>query len=104
MAASFIYVTMPDEAAALVMGRTLVEERLAACANVLPRMTSVYRWQGRVEQAAEAVLIVKTIEDRLLEAIARIKAFHTYECPCIVSWKIDQGNPDYLDWIERESR
>jgi len=103
MATWFVYITAKDKDQALAIGRTLVEEQLAACINVLDGMTSVYRWEGAVEQASEAVLIVKTAEPQLPKVIERVKALHTYSCPCVAAWPIGIGNPQYLEWIERET-
>jgi periplasmic divalent cation tolerance protein len=104
MATWFVYITAKDKAQALAIGRTLVEERLAACVNVWDGMTSIYRWEGAIEEASEAVLVAKTTEPHLPALAARVKALHTYECPCVVAWPIGTGNPPYLDWIERETR
>ncbi len=94
-----VYVTTPDVSAAKAIGRVLVEERLAACINVLPQMSSIYRWQGKIEEAEEAVLIVKTTAERVTDVIARVKALHTYEVPCAISIPVLAGNQDYLSWI-----
>lgn len=104
MAASVVYITAHDENSAKEIGRKLVTERLAACANVLSGMTSVYRWEGKIEEAAEAVLIVKTRRDLVETVIARVRDLHEYDCPCIVSWPIEQGNPAYLQWIVTETK
>ena len=103
MATWFVYITAKEKTQALAIGRALVEERLAACINVLDGMTSVYRWEGAVEEASEAVLIAKTTEPLLPALIARVKELHTYTCPCVVAWPIGTGNAPYLDWIERET-
>jgi periplasmic divalent cation tolerance protein len=99
----FVYVTAGDAAEAKRIGRTVVEERLAACANVLDGMSSVYWWQGKIEEASEAVLILKTTTMRLEELTARIKALHSYATPAIVAWPIEAGNAEYLDWIGDET-
>lgn len=98
-----LYVTAADADEALRIGRALVEARLAACANVLPGMTSVYRWEGRVEQAGEAVLVLKTRASLVEAATERVKALHAYACPCVVALPVEGGNPDYLDWLLRET-
>ena len=103
MTAYFCYVTAPSREEALAIGRTVVTERLAACANVLDGMASVYWWRGTLEQAREAVLILKTRAELLERLCARIKALHSYECPCVVALPIAAGNPDYLDWIAAET-
>lgn len=103
MAVVFAYVTVPSEAEAARIGRALVEERLAACVNILPGMRSIYRWQGRVEEAAEAVLIAKTRADRFTALSVRVRELHPYELPCIVALRIEGGDAGYLDWIRHES-
>jgi len=99
----FAYVTAssPDEARRI--GRALVEERLAACVNILPGMISIYRWQGAVETAEETVLIAKTRADLFETLSARVKELHSYEVPCVVELRLGRGNPDYLGWLEAET-
>jgi len=99
----FVYITAASRDEALMIGRTLVAERLAASANVLPGARSVYWWQGRIEEAEEAVLVAKTRASLALRLIDRVKALHSYACPGIVTLPILEGNPDYLDWISRET-
>ena len=103
MASWFVYITAKDKAQALKIGRALVEERLAACINVWEGVTSVYRWEGAVEEATEAVLIAKTTESQIPAIVDRVKELHSYACPCVVAWPLETGNPAYLDWIERET-
>jgi periplasmic divalent cation tolerance protein len=103
MDVSFCYVTAGSRDEALSIGRTVVEERLAACANVLGGMTSLYWWQGALEQADEAVLILKTRAELVERLTARIRELHSYACPCVVALPIAAGNPRYLDWIAGET-
>ena len=100
---ALVYITASDSGQALALGRTLVTEQLAACANVLQGMTSVYRWQGELTEASEAVLMIKTRQELVERVIARVRELHTYDCPCVVSWPITAGNPEYLAWIGRET-
>ncbi len=95
----FVYVTHPDADAALALGRRLVEEGLAACANVLSGMRTVYHWRGRIEDGNEAVMILKSRADLTVALQARIVSEHPYECPCVVILPVIGGLPDYLDWI-----
>ncbi len=98
-----IYVTCESTEQAQRLAHTLLAERLAACANILPGMQSIYWWQGQVEQATETVLILKTqaaLEDSL---IGRVRDLHSYELPCVLSWPIAEGNPNYLQWIINET-
>lgn len=103
MSVVFIYVTAASHDEALAIGRALVEERLAACANVLGGMTSVYRWQGKLQSETEAALVLKT-QASLAEAVTdRVRALHSYECPCVVVLPVVGGNPAFLDWIAQET-
>ncbi|MGE4263103.1 MAG: divalent-cation tolerance protein CutA [Desulfovibrio sp.] len=103
MAAQLVYVTAPSLAEAESLARLAVEGRLAACANILPAMRSLYWWQGRLEGADEAVLLLKTTE-ALVPALTRaLTEAHSYDCPCVVALPIASGNPDFLRWIEAET-
>jgi periplasmic divalent cation tolerance protein len=86
----------------LGIGRRLVEERLAACVNVLPGARSVYMWEGKVEEAGEALLMIKTRRDCYPALAKRIRELHPYAVPEIVALPIDSGAPAYVDWV-RES-
>ncbi|HEX3970163.1 MAG TPA: divalent-cation tolerance protein CutA [Stellaceae bacterium] len=103
MPVMFVYVTATDVAEAKTLGRKLVEEQLAACANILPGATSIFRWQGKVEEAEEAVLILKTTEQKLEQLIERAKSLHSYDCPCIEALPVVEGNRDFLEWVVRET-
>lgn len=98
-----VYVTAPSRAEALQLGRAVVETRLAACANVLEGMTSIYHWQGKLQEDDEAILILKTTADRLDDLTARLRALHSADLPCVVAWTIAAGNPAYLDWVRGET-
>lgn len=100
---NMIYITAPDRDAALGLARALVTERLVACANVLDGATSVFWWDGKVCEDAEAVLVCKTRGDLVDAVIARVRELHSYACPCVVALPIDRGNPAYLDWIRTET-
>jgi periplasmic divalent cation tolerance protein len=104
MGACICYVTAGSREEALAIGRALVEERLAASVNVLDGTTSIYWWQGKLEQAQEAVLIAKTRAELFPALSARVKQLHSYDCPCVVALPIADGNPDYLAWIVAETR
>ncbi|MCG8555657.1 MAG: divalent-cation tolerance protein CutA [Proteobacteria bacterium] len=98
-----VYVTAPNRDTALALGRSLVQQRLAACANVLEPMTSIYWWHGQLEEDTEAVLIAKTPAERVAALIEHLEAAHPYECPCIVALPIMQGFAPYLRWLEAET-
>jgi periplasmic divalent cation tolerance protein len=99
-----VYVTTADEAEAERLARAAVEERLAACANILPGMRSLYWWQGKVEAGRETVLILKTRANLVDALTARLKELHSYDTPCIVALPILGGNADFLTWIAAETR
>lgn len=98
-----LYVTAPNRDEALRIGRVIVEERLAACANVFDGMTSVYHWQGKLEESAEAVLILKTRRDLAPNAVDRVRTLHPYDTPAILVLPIDGGSQPFLDWIAAET-
>ena len=81
------------------IGRTLVEEGLAACVNVLPSVRSVYRWEGKLHDEAEALGIAKVRDERAEPAVARIRALHAYQVPEVLLLEVSGGNPDYLSWV-----
>ena len=98
-----IYVTTKDEDEAKKIGKTLVEEKLAACVNIHP-IKSIYRWEENIEEESEAVMFVKTRDELVEEVIKRVKELHSYEVPCIVAFPIEKGNPDYLKWIGESTK
>lgn len=87
----------PEEAERI--GRTVVEERLAACANLLGRVRSIYRWQGAVEDAVEQLLLLKARAADVEALAARVRALHSYEVPEVVALPIDGGSAPYLAWL-----
>lgn len=99
-----VYITAADRAQALEIGRALVESRLAACANILPGITSIYRWEGQVHQDDEVALLAKTRSELAEAVIAKVLELHSYSCPCVVALPISAGNPAFLEWIAAETR
>lgn len=96
---SIIYITAGDMEEAMRIGRKLVEERLAACANIFP-ITSVFRWKNNIEEAGEFGIIVKTKSEKVKEIEKKVKEIHSYEVPCVISFRIDEGSEDYIKWID----
>ncbi|MBX9797511.1 divalent-cation tolerance protein CutA [Sphingomonas sp.] len=94
-----IFCAVPDRVSAAEMARGLVEARLAACVQALP-VDSWYRWEGKVEAAAEQLLLIKTMRDRADAAMAWLAAHHGYDVPEIVMLPVDAGLPAYLDWVK----
>ena len=98
-----VYVIFANAAEAERIGRVVVEERLAACINIIGEVRSIYRWQGDVETAHEAAAILKTSQDTANALITRIAALHSYEVPCIASWPIDKVLASYAQWVEEST-
>ena len=96
-----VYAIFADAEEAERIGRTVDEERLAACINILPSCRSIYRWQGEVETAEEVPAILKTTSDQADSLIARIVALHSYDVPCITVWPVDKLLGSYADWVEQ---
>lgn len=99
-----VLMTAPDLATAERLGATLVEERLATCANVFPSLVSVYRWQGRVERANESLLLLKTVEACVPALRERAVVLHPYEVPELLVLEVADGFEPYLDWVRLGSQ
>ncbi len=97
-----IYMTAASLDEAEGIARALVEEKLAACVNILPAVRSIYRWRGRVEAAGEVVLIAKSRAEIFPKLEQRVKSLSCYECPCIVALPIVAGHQPYLEWLATE--
>ena len=98
-----IYSTFPNEEEAARITRLLVEERLAACANILGPCRSIYRWQGKIEDGGEVAALFKTKQGLAERLIARLAELHSYDVPAAVAWPIVAGLPAYLAWIDEET-
>jgi len=94
-----VLITAPDLAVAAGLGRALVEERLAACANLVPQITSIYRWEGAVQEDSEVLMVVKTSAGRVAALTERVLALHPYEVPEVLVLPIESGAAAYLDWV-----
>lgn len=101
--ARVVLVTAPDADAAARLARALVEERLAACGNVVPAIRSIYRWEGRVHDEGEALLVLKTRAARVDALRARVLELHPYQVPEVLVLPVEAGSEAYLDWIAAET-
>lgn len=101
---TLLYITTSDHTEAEAIARTPLEERLIACANILPGVASLYWWEGKISEAQECVLIAKTSEKCVDAVVERVRALHSYTCPCVVALPVNGGNPDFLQWIRGEVR
>ena len=100
---SIVYVTCPDSNLAEKLAELSVKERLAACANIIPRMTSIYEWEGKIQKESEVILILKTQMSRVAGLTELITANHPYDCPCVIALPIEGGNQKFLDWINQQT-
>jgi len=100
-----VYITTPDREEAQKIGRTLVQERLAACVNIVDGMHSMYWWEDRIEEADECILIAKTTLRYINKLTQRVKELHSYDCPCVITFTLNEqeGNAEYLDWLEHQT-
>lgn len=97
---SLIYITTSGEEESKKIAKILLEERIAACANIIPSMMSFYWWEGEIEEDNESILLLKTRSDKLDILIRRVKDIHSYDLPCILEISIQNGSEDYLQWLE----
>ena len=91
--------TFPDVETARRIARELVTENFAACANVIPKIESIYRWQGKIEQGDETLVLFKTTAARFAAFEEKLKSLHPYEVPEVISCKVEAGLPEYLRWV-----
>jgi periplasmic divalent cation tolerance protein len=101
---SVVMTALPNPEAAARLGRALVEEQLAACANLVPGVRSIYRWQGKLCEEPETLVILKTRAELFDALKSRAAALHPYECPELIRLDISDGHPPYLDWIGANTR
>lgn len=99
-----VHITAPDRAQATAMARALVDERLAACVNIVDGVRSVYRWQEKVEESTEVLCLVKTRPELLDALTERVHALHPYEVPEILAFEVTDGSPTYLAWLDESTR
>lgn len=102
--ALLVITNLPDLASAQKLAHALVEQRLAACVNLLPAVQSVYRWNNAIEEAAEVMLMIKTTMTRYATLEQAIQALHPYELPEVIALPVSAGLPAYLGWIAQETR
>lgn len=96
---SVAYVTVPDDAVAKRLARGLVENKLAACVNIIPRLTSIYEWEGKIQEESELLLMIKTRTEKVDTLTKYVKENHPYTVCEVISLPIQNGNSDYLKWI-----
>lgn len=103
MAVSMFYITAGGEEEAEKLARNLVENRLAACANIIPAIKSVFFWEGQAQVEEEVIVFGKTRTELVEDLVKGVKDIHSYEVPCIITWEIAEGNQEFLDWVWEET-
>ncbi|HEY6909471.1 MAG TPA: divalent-cation tolerance protein CutA [Myxococcales bacterium] len=102
--AMLVLTTLPGAEAAAELAKAVVGEKLAACANLLPAVRSIYRWQGRVQDESEVLVLFKTRQEHFERLKARLLELHPYEIPEVLAVPVEQGYQAYLDWLAQETR
>lgn len=97
-----LYVTTKTKDEAMLLAKALLQKRLIACANILPQMESIYRWEDSIQTEVECVLILKTLAAKVGETILEIEQLHSYETPCVLEVKVESGSSKYLAWLAAE--
>ena len=99
----WVYMTAGSIEEAKSIGQILVGQNLAACVNLLENMTSIYKWEEKLEESQEVVMIAKARKSLIPKLIEKVNSIHSYDCPCILELPIQGGNPDFLIWIESQT-
>ena len=99
----WVYMTAGSIEEAKSIGQILVVQNLAACVNLLENMTSIYKWEEKLEESKEVIMIAKTSKTLMPKLIETVNSLHSYDCPCILELPIQGGNPDFLIWIESQT-
>ena len=98
------YITCKDESEARKIGQLLVEQRLAGCANIIPKIKSIYWWDGKIQNGQESLVISKVLAANRKQITKMVKKNHSYKVPCINFLSVEIGNPDYRKWLEKETK
>jgi len=99
---SSIYVTTSDISESREIARKLIEEKLAACVNIVPAIESIYRWNGEIEEDSESLIFIKTRSDMVENVIKRVEEIHSYDTPCVLELSIERGSKKYFKWLDKE--
>ncbi len=104
MTAVMVYITAGDKQEAERVGKALVESKTAACVNIVDGMQSMFWWDGGVQKENEVVVIAKTKVGLVASLTEEVKSVHSYDCPCVVAVPVIDGNPDFIQWIQEETK
>ena len=95
----FVYITTKNKTEAKKIAKVLLKERLCACVNIFDKMSSMYWWKNKIEEANETVLIAKTTKNNFSKLSGRVRQLHSYDCPCILQLNVTGGNTEYISWL-----
>ncbi len=98
-----VFITTSSYEEARKIAGTLVDRKKAACVNIVPKVNSLFRWKGKIEEAEESLMVVKTRAELFPDVVSLVKSVHSYEVPEIIALPIVEGNPDYLEWLKKET-
>jgi periplasmic divalent cation tolerance protein len=98
-----VFITTSSYEEARKIADTLVDRKKAACVNIVPKVNSLFRWKGKIEEAEESLMVVKTRAELFPEVVSLVKSIHSYEVPEIIALPVVEGNPDYLEWLKKET-
>ena len=104
MEINMIYITIGSKDEAVMIGKALINAKLAACVNIIENMYSMYMWDGKLQDDNETILIAKTTKECVSDLIEKVNSLHSYACPCIVSLPVSDGNPAFLKWVGDEAQ
>lgn len=96
---TLLYVTTKDKKEAQFVSKELLEAKLIACANIIDGMQSMYWWEGKIQSEEECILMLKTKKELVEKITDKVKALHSYDCPCVLELKVEGGNADYISWL-----
>ena len=99
----WVYMTAGSVEEAKSIGKILVGQNLAACVNLLENITSIYKWEEKLEESQEVIMIAKTRKTLMPKLIEKVNSIHSYDCPCILELPVQGGNSDFLSWIESQT-
>lgn len=99
---TLIYITAANREEAILLSRELLNMKIVACANIIDHATSLYWWDGEIEQNNENIVILKTMSTHTEKVISVVRSLHSYSCPAIVAVPINDGNPEYINWIQEQ--
>ena len=100
MGITLVYMTTGDKEEARAIGKALIKSNLAACVNIIDSMNSLYRWEGKLQDDQETILIAKTTQEKIEDLKKKVVSIHSYDCPCILTFPVSDGHAPFMTWIK----